>query len=174
MNAAKLCTIGRDAAYGQATVPGAPRQVLAGRAGGVHWTVHAGRDQTGRLSTFVTRTCGDASAMSSVPGSGPPDGQLVSMWIGREPAIPPLLLLKARPGVTRVTAVLASRDRRLVTLSPVIEDFSLRFGAAPLPGEDPLMAVEIGCWPGGTRIIELWRPPERLVLTAQAEGRESQ
>jgi hypothetical protein len=33
-------------------------------------------------------------------------------WIGREPAIPPHLMLKARPGVTHATAVLASRDRR--------------------------------------------------------------
>lgn len=162
MNTAKLCTTRRDAPDGQAAVPGAPRQVLAGWADGLRWTICVGLAQTGRLDTFVTRTCGGASAMSSVPGSGPPDGQLVSMWIGREPAIPPLLLLKARPGVTRVTAVLASRDRRLVTLSPVIEDFSLRFGAVPLPEEDPLMAVEIGCWPGGTRIIELWRPPVRL------------
>lgn len=162
MNAAKLCTTGLDAPDRQATVSGAPRQVLAGRAGGMRWSVHVGLAQTGRLNTFVTRTCGAASATASVPGSGPPDGQLVSMWIGREPAIPPLLLLKARPGVTQVTAVLASRDRRLVTLSPVIEDFSLRFGAAPLPEEDPLLAVEIGCWPGGTQIIELWRPPVRL------------
>lgn len=161
MNVAKLCTTGRDAPYRQATVLGAPRQVLAGRADGVHWTVHVGLDQTGKLSTVVTRTCGSASVTSSVPGSGPPDGQLVSMWIGREPAIPPLLLLKAAPGVTQVTAVLASHDRRLVTLSPVIEDFSLRFGAAPLPREDPLVAVEIGCWPGGTQTIEMWRPPAR-------------
>jgi len=161
MNVTRLCTTGRDAPYGQAAVLGAPRQVLAGRADGVHWTVHVGLDQTGKLSTVVTRTCGSASATSRVPGSGPPDGQLVSMWLGREPGLPPLLLLKTAPGVTQVTAVLASHDRRLVTLSPVIEDFSLRFGAAPLPGEVPLAAVEIARWPGGTQIIEIWRPPAR-------------
>jgi hypothetical protein len=49
-----------------------------------------------------------------------------------------------------------------LALSPVIEDFGLRFGAASLSEEDPLAAVVIGCWPGGTQIIELWRPPVRL------------
>src|ERR1700747_3159040 len=106
MNAAKLCTTGRGAPDGRATVPGAPRQVLAGWADGMRWTVHVGLAQTGRLDTVVTRTRGGASATSSVPGSGAADGQVVSMWIGREPAIPPLLLLKARPVVMHVTAVL--------------------------------------------------------------------
>jgi hypothetical protein len=46
--------------------------------------------------------------------------------------------------------------------SPVIVDFGLCFGAASLPVEDPLAAVEIGDWLGGTQIIEPWRLPGRL------------
>jgi hypothetical protein len=162
MSAVKLGTTGRDASSGQITVPDAPHQVLAGWAGGLHWAVHVGLDRNARLSTSVTRIWRDGSTTFSVPGSGPPDGQLISMWIGREPAIPPLLMLKARPGVTHATAVLTSRDRRQVVLSSVIEDFGLRFGVVSLPEEDPLAALEIGCWPGGIQIIELWRPPVRL------------
>jgi hypothetical protein len=48
-----------------------------------------------------------------------------------------------------------------VALSPVIEDFGLRFGAAPLPEADPLASIEIGRWLRGTQIVNLWRPPRR-------------
>jgi len=46
-------------------------------------------------------------------------------------------------------------------LSPVIEDFWLRFGAVPLPDEDPPAAVEVRSKFRGVRLIELWRPPGR-------------
>ena len=60
------------------------------------------------------------------------------------------------------TAVLASGDRREITMSRVVEDFRLRFGGVPLPQDDPLASVELSGPPGGTQVIELWRPPLRV------------
>ena len=138
-----------------------PRRVFAGQSDGVRWAVRSGLDAAGRLNTVVTRVYRGAAATSGVPGSSPRDGQLISMWIGRAPGIPPFLLLRATPEVTQATAILASGDRREVALSPVIEAYGLRFGAAPLPDEDSLAAMEAGSPLGGTQLIELWRPPRR-------------
>jgi len=140
------------------TTPGpAPdRVIFAGQSGGVRWAVRAGRDGAGRLATVLTRTCRGVTDASRVPGSPPRDGQLVSLWTSRDPGF---LLLRAAPEVTRVTALLASGDRRRLALSPVIEDLRLRFAAMPLPEEDPLAAVEAASRIGGTRTIEMWRPP---------------
>jgi hypothetical protein len=147
--------------FGQTGAPGASREVFAGQSVGVRWAVLAGLDGAGRLSTFVTRTHRGATATSGVTGSPPRDGQLICMWIGRAPDLPPFLLLRTAPEVTHATAVLATGVRRQVALSPVIEDFRLRFGAAPLPDEDPLASIEIGRWLRGTQIVHLWRPPGR-------------
>jgi hypothetical protein len=148
---------------GAAAVPGpgpAPARVIfAGRSGGMRWAVRAGRDGAGRLATVLTRTWWGGAAASGVPGSPPRDGQLVSMWISRGPRTPAFLLLRAAPEVTRVTALLASGTRRRLALSPVIDDLRLRFAAALLPEEDPLAAVEAASGTGGTRTIEMWRPP---------------
>jgi hypothetical protein len=84
------------------------------------------------------------------------------MWVGRERDARPFLLLRAAPVVTHATAVLASGARREVALSPVVEDFRLRFGGVPLPEDDPLASVELSGPPGGTQLIELWRPPRRV------------
>ena len=138
-----------------------PRRVFTGQSDGVRWAIRPGLDAAGRLNTVVTRVYRGAAATSGVPGSSPRDGQLISMWIGRAPGIPPFLLLRAAPEVTQATAILASGDRREVTLSPVIEAFGLRFGAAPLSDEDSLTAMEAGSPLGGTQLIELWRPPRR-------------
>jgi hypothetical protein len=149
-------------------VAGESRQVIAGQSDGVRWAIRAGLDAGGRLHTVVTRAYRGATATSSVPGSSPRDGQLISMWIGRAADIPPFLLLRTIPEVTQATAILASGDRREVALSPVIEDFGLRFGAAPLPDEDPLVGIEAGRPLRATQVIELWRPPRaRLAVAAQ-------
>ena len=78
------------------------------------------------------------------------------------PGTPAFLLLHTTPDVVHASAVLASGGRRYVWLSPVIEDFWLRFGAVPLPDEDPLAGVEIRSRLQGVRLIELWRPPGRV------------
>ena len=83
------------------------------------------------------------------------------MWMDRNPRTPALLLLHTAPDVVHASAVLASGRQRYVRLSPVIEDFWLRFGAVPLPDEDPPAAVEVRSKFRGVRLIELWRPPGR-------------
>ena len=83
------------------------------------------------------------------------------MWMDRNPGTPALLLLHTTPDVVHASAVLASGGRRSVWLSPVTEDFWLRFGVVPLPAEDPLAGVEVRSRLRGLRLIELWRPPHR-------------
>jgi hypothetical protein len=133
-----------------------------GFADGVHWAIRAGSDGAGVLRAVVTYTCGGVTATFSVLGASLHDGQLLSMWVGRERDARPFLLLRTAPAVTRATAVLASGDRREVALSPVVEDFRLRFGGVPLREDDPLASVELTGPPGDPQVIELWRPP-RLV-----------
>lgn len=119
------------------------RQVLAGESGDVRWTVSAGPDPAGGLYTFVSRTRGHADATSGMGGPTLYPGQLINTWIGRADGTPPFVLVRAAPEVERVTVVLASGDRRELALSSVIDEFGLRFGAAPLPEEDPPERVEV-------------------------------
>jgi len=136
-----------------------PRPVSEGLADGVHWTIRAACDDAGVLSTVVTHTCDGVTATFSVLGASLHNGQLLSMWVGRERNARPFLLLRAAPVVTHVTAVLASGARREVGLSPVVEDFRLRFGGVPLAEDDPLVSVELVGPPGGVQVVDLWRPP---------------
>ena len=93
-------------------VAGESRRVLAGQSDGVRWAIRTGLDAAGKLNTIVTRAYQGTASTSSVPGSSPRDGQLISMWIGRARDIPPFLLLRTTPEVTHATAILASGDRR--------------------------------------------------------------
>ena len=136
-----------------------PRTVSEGGADGVHWSIRAECDRAGVLCTVVTYACEGAGATFSVLGASLHNGQLLSLWVGRERDARPFLLLRTAPPVTRAMAVLASGDRRDVALSPVIEDFRLRFGGAPLREDDPLVSVELTGPEGVTQVIELWRPP---------------
>jgi hypothetical protein len=118
----------------------APARMMAEtRSDGLRWAVRAGLDEAGLLTSTVTRTGPDGTATFRVPDPAPRPGQLVSMWMDRNPGTPALLLLHATPDVVHASAVLASGGRRYVWLSPVAEDFWLRFGAVPLPAEDPLL-----------------------------------
>jgi len=138
-----------------------PQVVAAARCAGLSWAARAGLDGAGLLTTTVTRTGPDGTVTFRVPDPVPRRGQLVSMWMDRNPRTPALLLLHTAPDVVHASAVLASGRRRYVRLSPVIEDFWLRFGAVPLPDEDPPAAVEVRSKFRGVRLIELWRPPGR-------------
>ena len=143
------------------------RLMAAVRSAGVHWAVRAGLNEAGLLTTVVTRTGQGGAVTFRVPDPAPRGRHLVSMWIDRTPSgpgtprTPALLLLHTTPDVVRASAVLASGGRHPVRLSPAIEEFRIRFGAVPLPEEDPLTAVEIHSRLRGVRLIELWRPPRR-------------
>ena len=138
-----------------------PRLMAAAQSAGLHWAVRASLDEAGLLTTVVTRTGQGGTVTFRVPDPAPRGQQLVSMWIDRNPGTPAFLLLHTTPDVVRAAAVLAGGGRRSVPLSPVIEEFRIRFGAVPLPNEDPLASVEIRSGLQGVRLIELWRPPGR-------------
>jgi hypothetical protein len=146
-----------------------PRTVSKGFADGVQWAIRAEGDGAGVLRTVVTYTCGGVSATFSVLGASLHNGQLLSLWVGRERDARPFLLLRTAPAVRHATAVLASGGRHEVTLSPVIEDFRLRFGGVPLREDDPLTSVELTGPAGGPQVIELWRPP-RLASSGLASS----
>jgi hypothetical protein len=141
-----------------------PRLVAAAQCAGLHWAVRVSPNEAGLLTTVVTRTGPGGIVTFRVPAPALRRGQLISMWLDRNagtPGIPAFLLLHTAPDVVYTAAILASGGRRCVRLSPAIEDVGLRFGAAPLPAEDPLTAVEIHSRLRGVRLIELWRPPGR-------------
>jgi hypothetical protein len=142
------------------------RLVAAAQCAGLHWAVRTSPNETGLLTTVVTRTGPDGVVTFRVPAPALRRGQLISMWLDRNagtPEIPAFLLLHTTPDVVYASAILTSGGRRYVRLSPAIEDVGLRFGAAPLPAEDPLTGVEIHSRLRGVRLIELWRPPGRSV-----------
>jgi hypothetical protein len=150
-----------------------PRTVSEGSADGVHWSIRAECDRAGVLYTIVTYTCGGTSTTFGVLGASLHNGQRLSLWVGREGDARPFLLLRTAPLVTQATAVLASGDRHEVALSPVIENFRLRFGGMPLREVDPLVSVELAGPEGLSQVVELWRPP-RLAqpgLSAAAAAR---
>ena len=141
---------------------GASREVLAGQSAGLSWAIQVGADDAGRL--LISMTCAyegvtAASGMCATPLRGE---QLIGMWISRAPGIPRVLLLWGAPEVSHATVLMARGDRICVALSPVIEDFRLCFGAAPLPAKDSPASIEIRSWRRGALVIELWRPPSRL------------
>jgi hypothetical protein len=137
------------------------RLMAAARSAGLRWAVRAGLDEAGLFTTTVTRTGPGGAVTFHVPDPAPRQGQLVSMWMDRNPGTPALLLLHTTPDVVHASAILASGRRRHVMLSRVIEDFWLRCGAVPLPDEDPLAGVEVRSRLRGGQLIELWRPPAR-------------
>ena len=145
------------------------RLAAAVQCAGLHWAVRAGPNEAGLLTTVVTRTGPGGIVTFRMAAPALRRGELISMWMDRNPGtpgIPALLLLHTAPDVVHASAVLASGGRRYLSLSPVIEDFGVRFGAVPLQGEDPLAAVEIRSRLRGVRLIELWRPPGRVVSAA--------
>src|SRR5262249_58780501 len=101
------------------------RMMAAAQSAGLRGVVRAGLDQAGLLTTVVTRTGQAGTATFRVPDPAPRAGQLVSMWIDRNPGprrIPRIsaLLLHTTPDVTQAMAVLTSGRRRPVRLSPAI------------------------------------------------------
>ena len=143
--------------------------MAAAQSAGLHWAVRASLDEAGLLTTVVTRTGPGGTVTFRVPDPAPRGGQLVSMWIDRNPGtpgIPAFLLLHTTPDVVRASAVLASGGRRsvqAVTGDRGLPD-PLRGRAAPerrsagwcgdpqqAPGRAAHRTVAPAGWPGRVR-----------------------
>ena len=139
------------------------RVVLVGESpDGVHWFLRAGPDTDGGFYTSISRSHGDATAESGMGGDKLSPGQVINVWIGQADGTPLFVMARAAPQVQRVTVILASGFRRDLSISPVIEDFGLRFAAGPLPDDDPQVRMEIAIEGGETQVGPLRWPPHRF------------
>jgi hypothetical protein len=124
--------------------------VLEGREpDGTTWSVDVRPDPTcdDGLYTFVRRTAVDGSSARS--GMGGPKlygDNVVNVWAGRSDGTPPFILLRGVPSIEEATVLTSGGKTVRITLSPEIEEFGLRFGAAALPKDDPpeILSVRLG------------------------------
>jgi hypothetical protein len=124
--------------------------------------VRAGADTDGGFYTSITRSHGSVTAESGMGGDKLPPGQVINFWIGQAEGIPLFVMARAAPQVKRVTVILASGFRRDLSMSPVIEDFGLRFTAGRLPDDDLPVSMEVAIDGGETRVQPLRWPPRRF------------
>ncbi len=139
------------------------RVVLVGESpDGVRWVVRAGPDTDGGFYTSIIRSQGNITAESGMGGDKLPPGQVINFWIGQADGIPLFVMARTAPQVKRVTVILASGFRRDLSMSPVIEDFGLRFTAGRLPDDDLPVSVEVAVDGGETQVHDLRWPPRRF------------
>jgi hypothetical protein len=139
------------------------REVLVGESpDGVRWVVRAGVDSTGGFYTSINRSLGDATAESGMGGEALAPGRVINFWIGQADGTPLFVMARTAPRVQRVTVVLASGFWRDLSMSPVIEDFDLRFTAGRLPDGDPPVSMEVAVEGGETQVHALRWPPPRF------------
>ena len=139
------------------------RVVLVGEApDGVHWFVRAGPDTDGGFYTSISRSHGDATAESGMGGDKLSPGQVINFWIGKADGTPLFVMARAAPQVKHVTVMLTSGSRRELSMSPVIEDFGLRFAAGRLPDDDLPVSLEVAVDGGETQVHDLRWPPRRF------------
>jgi len=139
------------------------RDVLIGESpDGVRWVVRAGPDTDGGFLTSIKRSLGSATAESGMGGDKLPPGQVINTWIGKADGTPLFVMARTAPHVRRVTVVFASGFRRELSMSPVIEDFGLRFAAGRLVDDDPPVSLEVAVEGGETQVHALRWPPPRF------------
>ncbi len=139
------------------------RVVLVGESpDGVRWVVRAGPDTDGGFYTSISRSQGNITAESCMGGDKLPPGQVINFCIGQADGIPLFVMARTAPQVKRVTVILASGFRRDLSMSPVIEDFGLRFTAGRLPDDDLPVSVEVAVDGGETQVHDLRWPPRRF------------
>src|SRR6516225_6360012 len=76
------------------------RLMAAVQSAGLHWTVRAGLNEAGLLTTVVTRTGQGGTVTFRVPDPAPRGRQLVGMWIDRNAGT------RSAPGAPRPPALL--------------------------------------------------------------------
>ena len=88
-------------------------------------------------------------------------GQVINFWIGKADGTP-LCHGPRCSAVKHVTVMLTSGSRRELSMSPVIEDFGLRFAAGRLPDDDLPVSLEVAVDGGETQVHDLRWPPRRF------------
>jgi hypothetical protein len=156
---------------GDSTVQGEdePSQVVleGHEPDGTTWSVDVRSDPTcdDGLYTFVRRTAADGrSARSGMGGPKLYGDDVVNVWAGRSDGTPPFILIRGVPSIEEATVLTNGGKTVHVTLSPEIEEFGLRFGAAALPEDDPPETLSVRL--GSGRVVQgevPWprRPPFR-------------
>jgi hypothetical protein len=114
--------------------------LTAREADGLEWSIFAGPDTTNPDSfwTFIRR--GRPGGPSAQSGMGGPKlhGGPINTWSGQADGTPPFVMVRAAPNVERIFVTTRSGRGIDLTMSEVIDDFQLRFGAAALPeGDSP-------------------------------------
>jgi hypothetical protein len=69
---------------------------------------------------------------------------MVNVWTGVATGLPPFVLVRAAPTVVSVTVLLDHGEPVDLHLSPVIDEFGLRFAASPLPDDAQVIDLQIG------------------------------
>jgi hypothetical protein len=114
--------------------------VLEGREpDGTFWSILAQPDPSEPQSmyTFIQRVRpGGHKARSGMGGPKLHGDDVVNVWAGKSDGTPPFILLRGLPSIEEAAVVTQAGAIIPVTLSPVIETFGLRFGAAALPEDD--------------------------------------
>jgi hypothetical protein len=91
-----------------------------------------------------------------------PPGEVINFWIGKADGTPLFVMARTAPQVQGVTLVLTSGSRRELSMSPVVEDFGLRFAAGRLADDDPPVSLEVAVEGGESQVHDLRWPPSRF------------
>ena len=113
--------------------------VLAGRIDpSLSWLVLAGGTDEHFMTWLEVYRDGKRAGTSGMGGPKLYPGSPIHEFRGRTDDLPYFVMARVAPEVDRVVATTDRGTEVELKLSPLIEDFNLRFAAAPLPdGEEP-------------------------------------
>jgi hypothetical protein len=113
---------------------------------GIEWSLSSYYED-GDLFTFIDARKGE-QRISGGGFGGPavPPGLRLNSWVGQSDDMPIFIVVRTLPDVERVDAVDRSGSTHPIELSPVVEDFTLRFGVLRVP--DGVHVVELIARPG--------------------------
>jgi hypothetical protein len=111
---------------------------------GLAWHVLAGYAPPDHLMTML-RCERDGIVTSEAGFGGAPwvDESPIDEWVGQSTGEPTFVMVRARPDVTSVVAVLTSGRRVPLKLSDVVDQFRLKFGAARIEDGEWLARLDV-------------------------------
>ncbi len=123
----------------QTARPDGQVEVLSGTAGpDLRWVVVAEGDDEDLLTMLDVYRGDRQVAGSGFRGPGLYGDSLINEWRGQTDGLPYFVMARVAPVVDRVVATTDRGSQIVLSLSPVIEQFAVRFAAAALPaGERP-------------------------------------